>query len=334
MLCRWNMQANDRVRLARLCPDDADAITAAMQIRDVWRWLSAVPQPYNREDALQFIAGAGDAEYAIRVDGEFAGVLRIEGSLGIWLDPRLQGQGIALRAAVLGLSRFFQNPDNQTIGADVHIGNHASAGLLERLGFLPTGEVSIWSNGLGREVPATAQHLDRTRFAARHSIDIATKRMRINGFQPTDLPNLHRIVTNPAVARMLMVFSSDMTPEETAGFFATGSLTPPLRLVLRYKGRVIGAIGANLRDGLAVNYFLDPSMQKQGLGQEAVTAFVSELTNRFAPPKLTATVFEDNLTSTRILEKVGFQHCGNKMLYSRGRNSGATAKIYRLKATD
>lgn len=317
-----------RVHLSCAYPEDCDAIVAAMQSSEMSRWLTSIPQPYGLNDAAQFVAEAGADEYAIRVDGQLAGMLRVADSFGIWVAPGFQRQGVALRASVLGLSRCFLG-GAEGIDAVYLNGNHRSEMLLSRLGFRVKGQVTAWSRASATELPATTLHLTRTDFAARHGFALSTPNLRISGFRPSDLHDLHRIVTRPEVCRMLLRFAPDMTVDEVAPIFTAEALTPPMRLVIRHEGRVAGAVGILPGDPPSINYFLDPSLAGKGFGQEAVSAFMKEYLLRFDPPELQAEVFDDNPASARILRNLGFQRHMDVACPSRGREAAAPAGIYR-----
>ena len=315
------------VELGRPYPEDCDVIFNAMQEPVVADWLTSIPQPYSFNDAAKFIAEAGPDEYAIRVGGRFAGMLRVSDSFGIWVAPEFQGRGIARRAAVLGLSRYFGTGATR-IGAVYLKGNERSAKLLDRLGFRGLGLVTAWSHAKAQEMPAMAMELDRQSFASRHGFSLTTPRLQINGFAAEDLASLHRIVTMPDIARMLLRFSSDMSIEETGAIFTSESLIPPMRLVIRIGDRVAGAVGMLPGDPASMNYFLDPEFAGQGLGQEAVSVFFDEYILRFAQRELQAEVFLDNPASAQILRNLGFQQVDQVDLPSRGRNAPAPAAIY------
>ena len=81
---------------------DVDAITRACQDPDNQRWLSALPSPYTREAAVEFVTGlaargraAGtDLSFVLQEDGELVGMCGLHalttGRLGpeIAADPR------------------------------------------------------------------------------------------------------------------------------------------------------------------------------------------------------------------------------------------------------
>lgn len=136
---------------------------------------------------------------------------------------------------------------------------------------------------------------------------LTTPRLVIDAYRPSDLPDLYRIATLPQVARMLLRFYPGMPMAEAEAILATDATTPPIRLVVRHQGRVVGSIGISDKHPPEIFYFLDPSVAGQGLAQEMTRAFLTEVQRRFDPPTLVATVFADNAASSKVLEKIGFR---------------------------
>lgn len=318
----------DGIRLSRAYPEDCDDMVAAMQNPEVSRWLTSVPQPYGLNDAAQFVAETGPMEYAIRVGDRLAGMVRADKSFGIWVAPGFQRQGIGLRAAVLALSRRFLADENPVESVCLE-GNERSFALHAVLGFEKVGAVTAWSRGTAAELPATLLRLTRADFASRHSFALTTSRLRLDSFTPADLSDLHRIATMPPVARMLLRFSSDMTLAEIAPIFTGEALTPSMRLVARYQGRVVGTIGMLAGQPPSLAYFIDPALAGQGVGQEMAGAFLTEFITRYDPPQLQAEVFDDNPASSRILRNLGFQRIEDITPVSMGRDAASPAGVYR-----
>lgn len=315
--------------LTRARPEDTDSLIAAMTNPAVARWLTSVPHPYGLNEAAEFIANAGPDEFAIRVNDKLAGMLRVGSSLGIWIAPEFQGQGIGMRASVIGLSRYFMNPDNIGIDAVYLEGNHGSASLLAKLGFQEKASVTAWSGSQATEVPAMSLHLSRDDFSANHSITIDTPRLSISRYHSSDLPALHRIVTVPEVARMLLRYFPEMTQDEVAKTFEGDGLSLPIRLIIRHRGATIGSVGLLAEQPPALAYFLDPSVAGQGFGQEAVKAFMEEVIERFGLTELAASVFDDNPASAKILRNLGFKRVEDVMSSSKGRDAPAPAGVFR-----
>lgn len=314
--------------LTRPWPEDATDIVEALSDWNLACWLTAIPWPYRPADAAAFIAGAGLDEYAIRLGHRLAGMIRASASFGIWLAPWAQGQGVAERAAVLALSRRFHRGATSFAAHHLH-GNHRCASLLDRLGFRPIGEPTLWSQPQQQHLPAVALRLTRADFAQRHGITLRTARLQIDPYRPADLPDLHRIATMPEVASKLLLFHPGMTPDQMAPLFQSDGLIPPMRLTVRHQGRVAGSIGMSGDDPARVFYFLDPALSGKGLGEEMCRAFLAEIVARFDPAELLADVFLDNQPSRRLLKNLGFQRDEDGMLKSAGRMLPAPAALYR-----
>ncbi|WP_405404926.1 GNAT family N-acetyltransferase [Paracoccus sp. Ld10] len=316
------------VALTRPWPEDADDIAAALADWNVVRWLTTLPWPYGADDARDFVAVAGLDEHAIRQDGRLVGMVQAGRVFGIWVAPDRQGQGIGRRAGVLALSRLFLSGATE-INAHCLVGNDRSARLLDWLGFRACGRTVLQSRPLRDEVQADLLVLDRDTFQRRHSIALMTPRLRIDAVTPEDLPDLHRIVTLPDVARMLLRYDPAMSLDDVQPLLLQGALVPPLRLAVRYQGQVIGIVGLSEGPPPRLNYFLDPTHAGKGLGQEMVAAVFNEVVARLDPSEVLAGAFVDNDASRKILKNLGFRRGDDLELQSMGRESPAPAAVYR-----
>lgn len=165
-------------------------------------------------------------------------------------------------------------------------------------------------------------------------ISLTTRRLVIDAYRPADLPDLYRIATTPQVAAMLLRFYPGMPMAEAEAILATDALTPPLRLVVRYRGKVAGSIGISGGQPPAIFYFLDPAFAGQGLAQEMTQAFMQEIRTRFDPEELVADVFAENFASQKVLKKIGFQPAGEMMFSSLGRSAPAAGILFRWHRPD
>ena len=134
-------------------PEDAPALAAAIGHESVVTKISHAPWPYSEEDARDFLGrprGAHDATLLVTtLEG---GTARVVGCMGIhpegdahafgyWLTPEAWGRGYATEAGLqmmeiarsaLGLTR---------LRAGHYVDNPASARVLAKFGFVPTGRV-------------------------------------------------------------------------------------------------------------------------------------------------------------------------------------------------
>jgi RimJ/RimL family protein N-acetyltransferase len=145
----------ERLVLRPFRPSDVDAVFRASQDPDTQRWISAIPLPYRREDARQFVEEMAPRDRAegtglssvIEVDGEFVGTSgaylrpgRLGPEIGYTIAPWARRRGYAAEAAqalatwALGLGAFRVH-----LYADVL--NDASQGVARRAGFSPEGIV-------------------------------------------------------------------------------------------------------------------------------------------------------------------------------------------------
>ncbi|MFD1795698.1 GNAT N-acetyltransferase [Paracoccus aurantiacus] len=308
-----------RVRLRAPQPGDRHAIVAALQDRDTVSWLSRVPWPYHLADADHFLDEvATDKDQAILVDGHFAGMIRLHGELGYWIAPDYRKRGVATRSAQMALFRAFSD-GKSTVTATSFVGNSASLGVLHRVGFVETGRQMATRRMDGEELEQIVLKASPESFAA--ALHISTRRCRLDRMTEADLTTMHRIATMPQVARMLLRFHPDQTPDQVAEVIrpAMDPLDRPVRLAIRLNGQCIGSVGVAGGDEPSVFYFLDPAMAGKGLASEIVPEFCDAVQDWYGLDTLRAEVFQDNPASRRVLEKAGFAVIADIAMPSAGR---------------
>ena len=146
---------SERLFLRPVWPEDSIEILANIDDIAVARHLAHIPWPYRAEDARAFAALPQDPRFPhflitrpLGADGvDVIGTIALadvggEAMLGYWLARRVWGRGLATEAArgVLDLARVL---GHQRVLAAHFIDNAVSARVLEKLGFAPTGEVSM-----------------------------------------------------------------------------------------------------------------------------------------------------------------------------------------------
>lgn len=148
-------------------PEDADALFAAINDEAIVRNLARAPWPYRLDDARQFLslpAEIANPRWLIfsRTDGapQLAGCIGIDSQgngnakLGYWISRPHWGRGYATEAgqAVLENARTLRH---KRLVAKHFVDNPASASVLRKLGFKPTGQTSShFSRGRNRDVQA------------------------------------------------------------------------------------------------------------------------------------------------------------------------------------
>ena len=149
--------ATPRLTLRPLAAEDAAALHRLVNDWEVCRSLSAVPFPYPRELADQWIAStrreiAAGTAYHLAVTGQegerelLVGVvgLRVEaktraGRLGYWVGRRFWRHGVAAEAAGRLARWALAHLDLDRLEASVATDNAASIAVLRRIGFRQTG---------------------------------------------------------------------------------------------------------------------------------------------------------------------------------------------------
>ncbi|MCL3882574.1 GNAT family N-acetyltransferase [Marivita sp. GX14005] len=149
---------------------DGDAVWIAREIvrPAVHRWLTGVPHPYRLEDAEAFFARyRSDPFYrVIEQAGAPRGIVSIDRGtarpeLGYWLEEPAWGRGLMTTAASMVIVRFTR-ASRAALASGWIEGNHASAHVLAKLGFVPTGQVvQTYSHFVGRKLPVMRAQLDR-----------------------------------------------------------------------------------------------------------------------------------------------------------------------------
>jgi RimJ/RimL family protein N-acetyltransferase len=130
-----------RLILRPLVAGDGPRIMKTLNIWDVTRWLTLVPFPYGEKDAAWFLDHVTQPEagtvWAIDAGDGLIGVISVKPDLGYWLDPAFHGQGYMTEAAHSVLRWYFAR-SSEPLVSGYHTGNHASRGVLRKLGFRET----------------------------------------------------------------------------------------------------------------------------------------------------------------------------------------------------
>lgn len=148
---------------------DVDAITAACQDPEIQRRVP-IPVPYTRSEAEGYVtaysasgwASGKSCTWAIRIDGEFAGAISLDGigsaraEIGYWMAPQFRGRGLLTEAAQAVLDfGFASSPEGlglRRIEWRAFAGNIASARVARRVGFQFEGTLRLGAMGrLARE---------------------------------------------------------------------------------------------------------------------------------------------------------------------------------------
>ena len=170
----------ERLILRPPCEADVPRIVSLANNRAVAEKLARMPHPYGEVDAkawLEWLKGLpkGCASFAIGLKAEAGGFigacgydtfLHGEPDLGYWLGEPYWGRGLASEAAAAVLAHAFEVTGLDFVTSGCRLDNPASRRVLEKIGFRPDGQRTMFSVGAGREVEIEAFSLTREQWLA------------------------------------------------------------------------------------------------------------------------------------------------------------------------
>jgi RimJ/RimL family protein N-acetyltransferase len=137
-----------RSRIAPLVDADAPALLAITDASVTSR-VSFLPEPFTLDDARVVVAENDERRFLgvrDRVSGALHGVIGLHRKpfgtieIGYWFAASARGQGLATEAVDAVLDALQGLPTCSRIEAECSIDNRSSWGLLQRVGFRPTGD--------------------------------------------------------------------------------------------------------------------------------------------------------------------------------------------------
>jgi 8-oxo-dGTP diphosphatase len=162
------MDSITTARLTLRCPrpNDAPAITRAINDWEVVHWLSRVPYPYQETDAAQFIdrseiawAKRNASRFVIILNNKIVGGIGLERhdkslfDLGYWIARRYWNKGIATEAVFSTIDFAHEQLAASGITASCHEKNQRSEKVLLKTNFTRTGTGLQFSMALDKVVP-------------------------------------------------------------------------------------------------------------------------------------------------------------------------------------
>lgn len=233
--------------------------------------------------------------------------------IGYCIAPDFRRMGLASEA-VCAVVKYFFSLGYETVYAEHHPDNIASAGVLQNTGFtierlIPGGG---WLGG---------KKCDCIRWSIRRNAampDIETKRLILTMGRREHAESVLAIMNTPFVRRF------NAYPERSIED-VNAMLDEQCNFVLieKQSGKVIGTLGIEddpLRHNeyaVMIDYMLDKAYTKKGYMTEAVKAAVRFLFEQGGKDIVTARVYAGNADSMKLLERVGFRHEGTLHLASR-----------------
>lgn len=164
----------ERLRLRPVDPGDARRIALLAGDWSIASMTARVPFPYTERDAAEWIGelGAGEVVAAIvrRADqgAELIGLVGYTPSsdgrsaeLGYWIGRPYWGQGFATEAAAAVVRHCFEQERFDGLTCCHFADNPASGRVIEKLGFVFTGDCAAWCEARRREAPALRYEMPR-----------------------------------------------------------------------------------------------------------------------------------------------------------------------------
>lgn len=151
--------ATDRLELRPFAEADVDAVASACRDPEIARWIP-VPDPYEREDAVEFVTGVAAAGWRddtmynfgvfTREDGALVGSMGLvrlgelntpkrQAELGFWTAKEQRGKGYTVEAARAVIGWAFADLGVERLEWVATAGNEGSRAVAEKLGFVLEG---------------------------------------------------------------------------------------------------------------------------------------------------------------------------------------------------
>ena len=324
-----------RLRLTPVGDGDPEEIAEAIGNYDVARWLGRVPYPYRSADADAFIEAnrhlEGKVWFVYDREGLVGGI-GIDGELGYWLARTAWGQGYATEACDAVLDAHFADPEAEVLLSGHYPGNHRSATVLRKLGFVYTGKRPVQAQALAQTVEGHELVLTRAAWEARRQIDVRTARLHLRPLRDTDWRQIQKIGGVPEVARMMLMLTVPWPETAVRHWIATSQFRgrPGYRLGIELNdGGLIGTVG--FAPDHTISYMIDRRFWGRGYASEAMRGFLADLFTRFDDiDVIEADHFTDNPASGVVLTKLGFEKTGTGLGASKARVERAPNVLYRL----
>jgi RimJ/RimL family protein N-acetyltransferase len=174
--------ATERLLLRPFRRGDAKEFTRLAGDWAVASMTSDIPHPLSEQQARAWLRpGRNEVRFAIVLDGRLIGgagyYRRPSGTaeLGFWLGREWWGRGFATEATRAVLQYGFEVKRVPGFTSSHFVDNHASAGVLRKLGFEPVGRGRIVCTARGQEVEAVTYWLPARPAARAQSVSVSTQ---------------------------------------------------------------------------------------------------------------------------------------------------------------
>ena len=165
--------------------NDVDTIVPELNNFNIARNTARIPQPYHRDDALDFlnfvktlderslVCAISDSSNPSQLLGivsyEFS-VEQNDAELGYWLSESYWGKGLMTEAVGAMVHHAFNTTKLEQLVSCYHNDNPVSGRILRRVGFVEVGQSTSFSKAQGREVAVTNLKLSATDYKKGHTL--------------------------------------------------------------------------------------------------------------------------------------------------------------------
>ncbi len=167
-------------------------------------------------------------------------------------------------------------------------------------------------------------------------MELITKRLILRPLRNSDAESLRENINNLDVAKWLLMVPHPYTLRDAKNWIRDSTKNWKKKekdynfgIELRAEGKIIGGIGLqsiNKTQGTGtLGYWIGKLYWGNGYGTEALQAVVDFAFNRLKLRRLEAEVFVGNLSSEKLLEKIGFRLEGTKR---QAKKSKADGKVH------
>ncbi|GHA42458.1 hypothetical protein GCM10008927_03670 [Amylibacter ulvae] len=326
-----------RLTLRHFTSADAPAVAKALNDYEVARWLSSAPNPYGLDDAKKFINKTKSMKikpFAIFDQNQFVGCIGTDGlvGLGYWIAQDHWGKGYASEAVRAVVNWHFSNPKNTELRSGYIADNDKSAAVQQKLGFQITEYNTVDTVLLG-----TVDHvntvLTRDAWLTSFNLPIESARIFLRPLSLDDWHDMQSISGNRETARMVSKIPVPWPESQVKQMIADTAFRGQVGFMLAiclHGGRMIGVIGLGGDKDPSVAYVMSNQFKGRGLTTEALNALLHYSFKTFDLPSIASEVFTDNPASMRVLEKAGFEKCGESIEPSKARLEPSPVFLYRL----
>uniref|UniRef100_UPI0035C98B56 GNAT family N-acetyltransferase n=1 Tax=uncultured Sphingomonas sp. TaxID=158754 RepID=UPI0035C98B56 len=162
-----------------------------------------------------------------------------------------------------------------------------------------------------------------------------TPRLTLRPAWPEDAPALARAIAHESVVRMLSNPPWPYTPTDAETFLSLPrAAVDPLCMIFSHEQAypaLIGTISITQRNGgHELGYWLTPTAWGRGYATEAGKAMLDIARHALGLRQLRSSYYLDNPASGNVLDKLGFRHTGETLLYSVARGAEAPCATVEL----